>query len=278
MANLRIIYDNAADRATLTASSQATASLGVANLKNDTKARVWRSTGTTAQLVATWPQPETIAGVALAFCNLTGTDTIRVRGYAEASDSMPLFDSGPVLACPGPAMGLWNWGPKGLGSNAFAYGGGAYGRVWIPVPGAVKKLLIDIAAPSNPLGYIEASRLVCGAYWSPEYNASFGAAVTPVDSSAHFRTAAGDLLTDAGPRHRVQVFDLGSMNTTDRAMVWHIVRGNGMPKPLFFSLYPGHEDTSLEQEHQMYCKLSQLKAIVTPTIQRYSTSIELEEI
>lgn len=278
MSNLRIVYDNAADRATLTASSQASASLAVANLKTDTKARVWRSVGTTAQLSVTWSNFETVAGVFLPFCNLTALATIRVRGYAEVADAVPLFDTGATPACPGQVMGLWDWGSKALGSNAFAYGGGTYGRIWIPVPGAVKKILIDLADPDNPLGYIEASRLVCGGYWSPQYNASVGASITPVESSSHFRNSAGDLLTEAGTKHRAQTFDLSMMNATDRAMIWDIVRGNGMPKAMLFSLYPDHADSALEQSHQMYCKLTPAKAIVTPLSLRYSATIELEEI
>lgn len=53
MANLRIIYDNAADRATLTASTTAGA-LAATNLQRDEKAAIWRSTDTTATLTATW--------------------------------------------------------------------------------------------------------------------------------------------------------------------------------------------------------------------------------
>ena len=278
MNNLRIIYDNAADRATITASSEASASLGVVNLKSDTKARVWRSTGTSATLTATWSSSETVAGAFLPFCNLTALATMRLRGFAEVADAAPLFDTGAIPACPGQIMGLWEWGGRALGSNAFAYGGGTYGRVWVPVPGAIKELVIDIEDPDNPLGYVEASRLVCGAYWSPEYNASVGASITPVDTSTHFRNAAGDLLTDAGTKHRSQVFDLSTMSASDRAMLWSIVRGNGMPKPMLFSLYPDHEDSALEQAHQMYCKLSSAKAIVTPISLRYNSTIELEEV
>ena len=78
MANLRIIYDNAADRATLTASTTA-GTLGVANLQNNRKGRPWRATGTTARLGATWAAPERIGGVFLPFCNLSPTATMRVR-------------------------------------------------------------------------------------------------------------------------------------------------------------------------------------------------------
>jgi hypothetical protein len=82
MPNLRIIYDNAADRAALAASTTA-GTLGVANLQNNRKGRPWRATGTTARLGATWGAPERIGGVFLPFCNLSPTATMRVRASNE---------------------------------------------------------------------------------------------------------------------------------------------------------------------------------------------------
>lgn len=277
MPNLRIIFDNAADRAALAASSTAGA-MTVDRMQTEIKADVWRSTGPSATLTASWPTLETIGCVALPFCNLTSLATLRVRGYVNQGDAVPLFDTGAVFACPAPVLGLWNWGTQGLGSNAFAYGGGSYGRVWIPVPGAVRKLVVDIDDGTNPAGYIEASRLVCGGYWEPAENADYGAPATPVDSSRHFRSEAGDLLTDIGTRHRKQSVSLTGMGPVDRATFWRIVLGNGMPRPVFFSLYPNNVDALLEQEHQIYGKLSTLAALTTPSFQRYASSLDLEEI
>lgn len=277
MPNLRIIYDNAADRAALVASSTAGA-MTVDRLVTDIKADVWRSTGTAATITATWPTAETIGGVVLPFCNLTALATLRVRGYAELADAVPLFDTGAVDACPAPVLGLWNWGSQPLGSNAFAYGGGTYGRVWIPTPGAVKKLVVDVDDSTNPAGYIEASRLVCGGYWSPLENADYGAPATPVDTSKHYRNDAGDLRTDVGARYRKQSVALSGMSPADRATFWSIVLGNGMPRPIFFSLYPNDQDAKLEQERQIYGKLSTLAALSTPSFQRYASSLDFEEI
>jgi hypothetical protein len=275
--NLRIIYDNAADRAALVASSAAGA-MTADRLLTEIKADVWRSTGPTATITATWPTAETIGGVALPFCNLSSLATLRVRGYAELADLVPLFDTGAVFACPAPIFGLWNWGSLPLGSNAFAYGGGTYGRVWIPTPGAVKKLVVDVDDSTNPAGYIEAARLVCGGYWEPAENADYGAPATPVDTSKHYRNDAGDLRTDIGARYRKQSVSLSGLSPADRATFWSFVLGNGMPRPVFFSLYPNHEDAKLEQERQIYGKLSTLAALNTPSFQRYASSLDLEEI
>lgn len=80
---LRIVYDNAIDRSTLSASSTA-GSLASSNLLTDNKSEVWRSTGTTARLTATWSVAELIACVAMPYCNLSSTATMRVRLTSEA--------------------------------------------------------------------------------------------------------------------------------------------------------------------------------------------------
>jgi hypothetical protein len=274
---LRIIYQNAADSATIAASTTA-GSLTTANLKTDTKSEVWRSTATSATLTLTWTDAQIISGVILPYCNLTSLATIQAEGYAETADVVPLFDTGAVEACPAPVLGLWNWGSEAFGSNAFSYGGGTYGRVWIPVPGAVKKLVITLTDTTNAAGYIEAGRLVAGAHWSPSLNADYGATITWVEASTQVRTEAGDLLTDTGTKHRVMSFTLGDMPEEDRNMLNTLLVGNGMSRPLLFSLYPEDENARLEQDYQLYCKLQTPKGIGTPYFRRFSGAMDLEEI
>ena len=63
MPNLRLIHDNAADRATSLAASTTSGALVAANLQNDFKGQVHRSTGTSVilkptysgRLISTWP-------------------------------------------------------------------------------------------------------------------------------------------------------------------------------------------------------------------------------
>jgi hypothetical protein len=276
MKNLRIIYDNAADRAALTASIQAGA-LGPANLQRDGKSAVLRSIGAALSITATWPIPEIIGGVALPFCNLTPGATIRVRGYIEPGDAAPAFDTGVVSACEYARLGMWDWGALPLGVNAYSYGGGTYARCWFQMR-SVRKLVIDLDDPDNLAGYIEAARLVAGAYWSPERNASYGAGITPVDTSSQYRNGAGSQKVERGARYRKLSLTLDHMTPLDRAELWRIVRGNGLSLPLFVSLYPDSDDVELEQTHQVYGRLANLAAITTPSFQAYATNIEIEEL
>lgn len=84
MPNLRIIYDNAAERATLSSTTSLVASMPITNLVNTTKSRVCRSTTTSLRIAAVWPTAELVSGIALPFCNLSPTATARIRITNEA--------------------------------------------------------------------------------------------------------------------------------------------------------------------------------------------------
>lgn len=276
MSHVRIIHDNAADRATLTASSQSGA-LGPANLLTEDRSQVLRSAGTALNITATWVAPELGGCVALPFCNLTPLARIRVRGYAQPGDSAALFDTGMVAACDYAPLGLWDWGALPLGVNAFSYGGGTYARVWFPIT-SFRVLLIELSDPDNPAGYLEAARLVVGSYWRPQNNVAYGAGLALIDTSTQYRTSAGQQNVDLGTQYRKLSLPLSNMTAMDRAGLWRIVRGNGLSRPLFASLFPDDDDPELEQAHQVYGRLANLAAITTPSFQSYATTIDIEEI
>lgn len=275
MSNLRVVYDNAADRATITASSTA-GSLVPSNLKSDYKSEVWRSTGLTATLTITWATAELIGMVALAFCNLSAAGTFRVRGYALESDVVPLIDHTGFVAY-GANFEEFSWGMEPLGANAYSYGGGAYAVLWLPQVHACKKLVIDIE-DVIPAGYLEASRLVCGTYWEPVYNAEYGTTVGIVDTSKHERTDAGDLRTDRGTIHKTLSFDLAVMPKEDRDALYNIIRGNGMFKPMYVSLTPESEDEVGEQVFQIYGKVSRNSTLRWVNFNQFSTQLDIEEL
>jgi hypothetical protein len=275
MANLRIVYDNAALRSTLTASTTA-GSLAASNLMSDIKSEVWRSTSTSATLTLTWTSAEYVSCVALPFCNLTTAATIRVRGYTNTGDATPAIDTGAQSASP-TTLGQINWGQQFLGVNSYAYGGGTYAVIWFAST-AVKKLVIDLVDTSNTQGYVEAAKLITGAYWTPANNADYGVELTVADSSTHERSDAGDLRTDRGTLHKVLNLDLTMLTSVDRNALWSIYRGNGLSRPIFLSLTPLSDDVVEEQIYQVYGKLSKQGSIRYQFINQFSSTIEIEEI
>lgn len=273
MSNLRIVYDNAAKRATLTASSTAGA-LVSANLLTDKKSDVWRATGTTAVLTATWAAAETISCAALAFCNLSPTATIRVQLYDATTGGNLLLDV-TGNACPAPAISLTGW-TAAQAASAYAYGGGAMGRIWFAATSGVKRMVITITDTANLQGYIEAACLVVGKYWSPTSNAS-DAPLAFVDSSTDYRTGAGDLASDAGTVHSRLSIDFSLMPPADRSAMANILR-QSRANPVFVSVYPESADLALERDNTVYGKRTEDSEIAIAFATAYGTTVPIESI
>lgn len=275
MANIRFLYDNAAGRATISASSTA-GTLVATNMQGDIKSAVWRGVSTTESITLTWPTSEFLNMVALPFCNLTSAATMRVRCYTLAGDANPAYDA-TTTAAPGVSFGSVEWGTSTLGVNAYSYGGGTYAAAYFPV-GTYQKVIVTLADPTNAAGYIECSRIVTGQYWSPLYSAEAGAAVSITDTSKNERTDAGDLVTDRGTVAKMLNFDLNFLTSTDRDKVYRMLRGNGMFRPIFISLVPESTDAGDEQVFQIYGKLSKGGSMKYQLLNQYSTTIEIEEV
>lgn len=298
--NLRIIYNNLVDSissSNISVSSTASGSTTAANLQKDSKSDVWRSGtrtsgGAQANIVVNLGTANIVGGVVIPFCNLTSTATIRVRGFTGALPTLGgtvdsptvattgtlVFDTGAVSTCPYQPLGLWDWGTQALGVNSYSYGGGTYARVWFEQK-AVTSLLIEIVDTSNTSNYVEASRLIVGSYWSPKFNTSYGMSTSVKDLSEHSRTESGNLVTNRGIKYSTLTFDLNWLTSADRVIFNQITKGNGLPKPLFISLFPDNSsDWAKEQAHQIYGKLSQLGGISHPVYEMYSTQVEIEEI
>lgn len=282
MNNLRILHDNAIDRAVLTASSQAGA-LGPANLQRDERSAVLRAVGTSVTITATWPTPELIACVAPIRTNMNSSARMRVRGYERVGDAAQAFDTGVIMPCPEAPLGAspfgylplgWN-GYKWGGVNTWARGGGSDGAAWFE-PVSVRQLVIELSSVDNPDGYIEVSRLVAGMYWAPEYNPSYGASLTAVDTSEGYRTAAGGAKTNVGTRHRVLSINLEFLTRPDRARLARIVDECGTVRPLLCSLFPEHADPVLEQQHMVYGRVANIDAISASSFDIYSAPLQIE--
>lgn len=295
--NLRVIYQNLVDlSSTLITASSTAGGTYTSNLKQDTKSLVWRSnTGNQAALILDLGSQKTLGGIVLAFSNLQSSNsTIRLIGYnsqpsftgSALTVGIPAaFNTGLITCCPWNNLNLPVWGTDPAGSSNYSYGGGTYARVWLSETQAttpVRYLGIEISDPGNTAGYIEISRLIAGNYWSPTYNTGYGIQAGIKDLSEHIRTESGDLITKRGPRFKTLSFDLQWMRASDRKEITKIFLGNGMPKPLFVSLFPDSsgtdEDFHREGIHQIYGKMVQVPGVSYTSYEIYSTNMELEEV
>jgi len=270
MPNIRIVYDNAANRATITSSS-VVSSLPAANLLSDIKSMVCRGTGTALTLTLTWTTPEEIDCTAFAFTNASVNAIISVEGYTEIGDTIPVYNKSN-LASLGSVTDV-----KGV--NNLAYGSGVYATHWLDSTITVRKLVITLFDPSNAQGYIEAGRLIVGKYWQPSFGVEQeGTSLTMVDSSTQFRTEAGDMHITVKPRYRKQTLSMPSLNKADQKKMWTILWNNGIVKPLFLSLHPNNSDKELEQSHVLYGRLSSSPSMQTPYFSYQSATLDIEEI
>lgn len=273
MPNLRIISDNLADAATLTASTTS-GSLAASNLLTDYKNEVHRATGTSVTYTLTWASAQTISAVVLAHANYTSSATMRVRVYTNTGDASPALDTGARACCASSRAGLWPMSSSG--ANSYAYGWGAYARSYFAAT-VGRKVVVDIADSTNAAGYVEASRLIAGAYWSPAFNASYGVKVSTKSNTKHTRTDAGDLRTEIRPLSREIAFDLALMRATDRGTLFAILRSVGMVRPVFLSVYPEHSDASLEAAHSIWGKLDDT-TISNQGFGLFSAPLKIEEV
>jgi hypothetical protein len=139
-------------------------------------------------------------------------------------------------------------------------------------------LVITLTDTDNPSGYIECGRLISGNYWESGLNADWNPTWTMQDSSKHERSDAGDLITNVGQRNKKITFSLSNLSVADRNEMMNILRGNGMPGPLFFSMFPQSSDPVQEQQYEAYCKLSSIGAVNFPNYAFFSSSQSVEEI
>jgi hypothetical protein len=180
-----------------------------------------------------------------------------------------------VLACPAPAVTLRGW-TAAQAASAYAYGGGAYARMWLPAAQQAYGMTIDIVDTNNLQGYVEAARLVAGPYWSPTYNAS-DASMTVVDTTELYRTDAGDQGANAGYTYRRVPINLSAMPAADRAALVSILR-NSRAYPILLSVFPGSSDLALERDNMVYGRRSKDSDVAIQYAAAYSTTIEIEEI
>lgn len=218
--------------------------------------------------------PTTTAAATRAADVYTSAPGVRPDGYIDHWQSYD-YDSGWVLACPASAVELEGF-TAAQAASAYAYGGGACARHWLPQQLDATGLAVDIADPDNLQGYIEAACMVVGPVWSPRYNAS-GTSVSVIDRTEVSRSAAGDQLADPGTISRKVPVDLRAMPEADRAKFLELVR-NSRAHPILMSVFPEHPDLALERDFMVYGRRTKDSDIAYQFAGAYSTTLEIEEI
>lgn len=252
MPNLRIVYDNIADRATTLAASTTAGTLAASNMRTEYKSQVHRSTGTSVTYTLTWAANQKIGCVALPVTNLTTTATVRVRMYSDTGGSNLVWDSTVRSVTMQNISALASWSVP-FNANSFAYGGFTKVAVWNSNrPTNIRRCVIDLVDSSNPAGYIDCARIVIGDYWEPTFNAENGIQLDIVDTSSTVRTEAGDLVVDRNIQHEAIGLDFTLLPDTDKTDLLRIIKFVGTHKNMLLSVFP--ESTQDEQDYLIYGK------------------------
>jgi hypothetical protein len=199
MSNVKLILDNTADAAVLTASPPVVPELPVSLLQDDRRGRAMRSTSTEQNIYGNYDEVITADGCTLVRHNLTDLATIQLRLYDGPNQTgNVVYDSGVLV--------YGDLIPAGEFSAGIDPFGGAFHTpplaiMWFE-PTAYRSFSISLSDPANPSGYLQAGRLIIGLSFSPENNFSWGCDLEFVDNSDRQRTAAGGLRTRKQERYR----------------------------------------------------------------------------
>lgn len=269
MRNLRIISDNVADDATITAANTAS-NMGTEWLKTDLKSEVCRITSGTGAITLQWDDPVTVDCVAIPAWNGSASSEIRVRVYDLKTGGVELFDSGWQWAAPGPQLGAWGFSQP-LNVNYFAEGA-TVSAVWVPNI-AARRVVIDLKDTERSL--LDIARVVVGAAFSLS-GASYGSGVSTEDATSVTRAASGDMKVDRGPRNRTMSLDLSYIPREHRHEAVQIINA-GLGKRHFVSGFTDGTDIMLQQELAMYGVLSSAASLTYSTYGISQSQFQIEE-
>lgn len=271
MSQLRILTDNAADRATLTAEDTASG-MGADKLKTDIKGEVCRVLDDVAQIVATWGDLQSIAAVVIPASNLGASSTIRVRLYSDEAGTDLLHDTDVQYAAPGGVLSNWDF-TQPLNVNQFAFGFPPSTAVYLPEHFAVRRVVIDLEDPDAT--FIDLSRLLIGPFLTTEYNAAYGQSDGLVDMSLNSRAASGDLKTDIGPKAKRLSFYLQAILPAERGRIKRVL-DVGIGRFMWFSLLAQDGDPERERDKSIYGKLAQPTGMQWNNFGLHGTSFDIE--
>lgn len=257
MPNLRVIHQNIADTATITANTTA-GTYVASNLQTDLKSQFHRTTGTTATYTLTWDTNQTVRAVVLPCTNLTNTATLQIQlqSYNTLTSTYQNITGAQLAATTAASstkIAEFNT-PTG---NLFAYGAVTKTAHWFDQAYSnVRKAILTLVDTTNPAGFIDCSRIICGNYWSPQYNADrSGLVITVSDTSTTSRNDAGDLISEQGFVYDQLQLNLGVLTDLDRDELLAITRRRGVSQNILISVFPENR-TANELAYLVYGKRS----------------------
>lgn len=242
MNKLRILIRNIGDSATVDSASPALLpTLPASNLQTQPRGEIFRTDGLSSQEIRfTWDSNQSASMVALVGHNLTTAGTIRAQGYSDTgfgvgSPDGLLFDSTAL-----PAFSVASLDEE----DAADYLEADFRRrkSWVHYFAEVstlRALKLTFADAANPDGYMEASRLFVGKYFSPQKDPPFGGLqLAPGSMTKSGRLDGGSLRSDRGADFLQITITLPFILDADVSKFLALVRRLGKHRDFWFDFYP----------------------------------------
>ena len=278
MTNVRILVQNDADSAVLSAAPALVATLPVTNLQETSRYLVARSTSTASQdVLGEWTANRCLSCCTLWRHNLTATGTIRLQLYSGAAQSgTVLYDSGAVVAQPIKALGDMDLVYDPLATSVFTGWDWAFTTLWFDALWC-RSFRLTLADAGNPAGYFQAARLMLGRHLEPLNNMSYGVEMGWDENTKQTRTDGGSLRSQSTESFRRLKFSLDYLDDGNRARLVELTRVLGMRLDFFVSCYPGANGAK-ERDHAMVAKFSAIPSLVHPIFDYHAAQFQLEEM
>jgi hypothetical protein len=274
MANLRIIYNNVADLATISAST--TASGSASNMQNTQKTSAHRSSSTsTVTYTLTWSTAQNINCIALPATNLIAGDLITVKLYTTATSDAAgaVAQAIDQSACTGRIMLLQNGSTTSTLAD-FGYGGATKTSIWFSNSYSVQAMEITLTRGSGLVQQIDCARIVCGQYWETSRQVTKGIDVGTEDQSEIITTRSGNTYVDKKTISDTLSFNLDYINDVDRKTFLQLLRSWGKTGLIYVCVFPDNANTEYTQAYSIYGRL-QNTSLRYEYLGYYNTSIQL---
>lgn len=239
--NVRILMENYADAATITATPAMVATLPVENVQTLSRAKVARTNGNPTFQVMDFEMPasELANALVLVGVNFTGSATFRLQAWnRSAMGGQKTVDTPFLLAIEVKSLGDLVWGVDPLGASLMDGWAYRYTLLWFQ-EAKIQSFRVTISDPTNSDGYMELSRLMLGRYFSPAKNMAYGLEMGWIDKSSQYRTDGGTLRSDPLPSYRRWRFSLEAVENDERNQLLDHIRAVGRRNDLFMSCFPG---------------------------------------
>ena len=258
--NIAFLFDNAADSATLVASSES-GQMPASNLLLPERWKVWRSAASEVYATLDFTLPPTlstaVAAVGLYDHNITPAGSIQVQAWTDAINGSNEVVNETIIP--------WaNWhGYGGAGYGAGGYGGAPdeiVRSLFAPLsvvilsnyhdPATVPYWRLTVSDAS--LSYLQAARPYIGHVWQPSVNFDWGNQLEFIDRNKPLDAFGGQEYVNPVDEARAFNFDLSWLPPDERDTLIVQRKWHGSHKPFF--VIPRHVDDSDQIIYSMYAK------------------------